>query len=136
MSTNTTNNFKPVTFESSKKTCPLPFAVTISKRDVTFRLNSQLVSECKLKAGLLMSLFYDDLASLFALVEDPENKHGEARKLHSSSSKTKKPTSLTIAFPRTDLLKRIWAKEAIISGLPLFEKRAHGKIVFHAPTGK
>ena len=90
-----------------------------------------------MKLGDLYSLFYDDGPALFALVGDPENKTGEARKLLAGTNKKKESTqTLVIAFPRTDLLARIWKKEAKISGLPLFEKRGPGKIVFLSPSEK
>ena len=129
-------NFLPVQFDSARKVCPLPLAVTVERTHVKFRISKDLVAEGKISLGDLYSIYYDDGASLFAIVGDPENKSGNAKKfLASSSKKNASKQALNISFPRTDLLARIWKKEAKITGIPLFEKRGPGKIVFYAPGG-
>lgn len=129
-------NFQPVKFDSSKKVCPLPLAVTATRHSVVFRVSRALATEGKIKHGDLYSLYYDDGPALFALVDDAENKSGEARQMSASQKDKKIPQSFTVTFPRTDLVARIWKKEAKISGLFLFDNRGPGKIVFHKPTDK
>lgn len=133
-----TQNFKPVAFRSSRKSCPLPLAVTADFRTVAFRLSAELVAETKAKAGDLYSIYFDNLAALFAIVPDPQNKTGEARRMLSAAGKKDGSygKTLKLTFPRTDLLAKIWKDEAKIAGLSLFEGRAPGKIVFHAPAEK
>lgn len=128
-------NFKPVNFDSVKKVCPLPLAITVDKTNVKFRLLHTFVTECKAKRDDLFSLYYEPEENLFAIVPDQENKSGNAKRLLGSKLKANKH-SMSITFPKVDIIKKTWTKEASITGIPLFEKRGIGKIVFRAPINK
>ena len=130
-------NFKPVSFSGARQACPLPLAITVAQTSVAFRASRELVAECKLTTGALYSLYYDDGPALFALVSDPKNESKQARKWLGNEAKSKgNAQAMTITFPRSDLVARIWKKTRRISGLDLFEKRGPGKIVFHSPAEK
>lgn len=130
------SNFKPVSFASAKKCCMSPLAVSVGRNDVSFRLASDLVNECKIGTDDLFALCHDSDAGLFALVADPKNETGEARKMRvvGGAKGGKLGRTLKVTFPRTDLLAQIWEDKAPITGLKLFDRRGPGKLVFHAPS--
>lgn len=124
---------KPVQFANSRKNCPDPLAVTVTKTTVRFRITGEFAKECGIKGKELYSAFYDDASGQIGLLPDPDNKTGESRKWHGEA---KGGATRHIEFPRTDLFARIWSKPAKVSGLKLNPKRKPGTILFFVPDSK
>lgn len=108
----------------------MPLAVAAERNRVRFRASKELVEECDLKPGLLSSVYYDDKAGQLAIMSDPTNKTGEARKWRACGPRS---SSLIIEFPRTDLFERLWPEKKGMEGLELNEKRRPGTILFFVP---